>query len=169
MPAPIRPQGGDWLAWGGAGNGTQGLLSPLSLSVLGVSISGKSKEAEIKRINKELANIRSKFKGERGPRRGGHQGSATGGGTGGTLGCFLPLSPSLAQASLPYLSLCSPTGDVPPSQPPLYSDYPCCPPRDDTPLPCLCPCLAPPALCLPPSVSLLRLSPPQLPPCPQSR
>lgn len=27
-------------------------------------ISGKSKEAEIKRINKELANIRSKFKGK---------------------------------------------------------------------------------------------------------
>jgi hypothetical protein len=26
-------------------------------------LSGKSKEAEIKRINKELANIRSKFKG----------------------------------------------------------------------------------------------------------
>ena len=26
--------------------------------------SGKSKEAEIKRINKELANIRSKFKGK---------------------------------------------------------------------------------------------------------
>lgn len=26
---------------------------------------GKSKEAEIKRINKELANIRSKFKGKR--------------------------------------------------------------------------------------------------------
>lgn len=29
-----------------------------------VLISGKSKEAEIKRINKELANIRSKFKGK---------------------------------------------------------------------------------------------------------
>lgn len=28
------------------------------------SFSGKSKEAEIKRINKELANIRSKFKGK---------------------------------------------------------------------------------------------------------
>lgn len=28
------------------------------------SFLGKSKEAEIKRINKELANIRSKFKGE---------------------------------------------------------------------------------------------------------
>lgn len=28
-------------------------------------ISGKSKEAEIKRINKELANIRSKFKGDK--------------------------------------------------------------------------------------------------------
>lgn len=27
--------------------------------------SGKSKEAEIKRINKELANIRSKFKGDK--------------------------------------------------------------------------------------------------------
>jgi len=27
-------------------------------------VSGKSKEAEIKRINKELANIRSKFKGK---------------------------------------------------------------------------------------------------------
>ncbi|XP_074927379.1 AP-2 complex subunit alpha-1 [Chelonoidis abingdonii] len=40
-------------------------LSPLSLSVLGASISGKSKEAEIKRINKELANIRSKFKGDK--------------------------------------------------------------------------------------------------------
>lgn len=29
--------------------------------------SGKSKEAEIKRINKELANIRSKFKGKARP------------------------------------------------------------------------------------------------------
>lgn len=28
-------------------------------------ISGKSKEAEVKRINKELANIRSKFKGDK--------------------------------------------------------------------------------------------------------
>lgn len=28
-------------------------------------LSGKSKEAEIKRINKELANIRSKFKGDK--------------------------------------------------------------------------------------------------------
>lgn len=28
-------------------------------------VSGKSKEAEIKRINKELANIRSKFKGDK--------------------------------------------------------------------------------------------------------
>lgn len=28
-------------------------------------ITGKSKEAEIKRINKELANIRSKFKGDK--------------------------------------------------------------------------------------------------------
>jgi len=28
-----------------------------------LSFSGKSKEAEVKRINKELANIRSKFKG----------------------------------------------------------------------------------------------------------
>lgn len=28
------------------------------------SLLGKSKEAEIKRINKELANIRSKFKGK---------------------------------------------------------------------------------------------------------
>lgn len=30
-----------------------------------VSLEGKSKEAEIKRINKELANIRSKFKGDK--------------------------------------------------------------------------------------------------------
>jgi AP-2 complex subunit alpha len=30
-----------------------------------VSFAGKSKEAEQKRINKELANIRSKFKGEK--------------------------------------------------------------------------------------------------------
>lgn len=30
-----------------------------------MSFLGKSKEAEIKRINKELANIRSKFKGDR--------------------------------------------------------------------------------------------------------
>lgn len=29
------------------------------------SILGKSKEAEVKRINKELANIRSKFKGDK--------------------------------------------------------------------------------------------------------
>lgn len=29
------------------------------------SLPGKSKEAEIKRINKELANIRSKFKGDK--------------------------------------------------------------------------------------------------------
>lgn len=32
------------------------------------SFPGKSKEAEIKRINKELANIRSKFKGRLGAR-----------------------------------------------------------------------------------------------------
>lgn len=30
-----------------------------------LTLSGKSKEAEIKRINKELANIRSKFKGDK--------------------------------------------------------------------------------------------------------
>lgn len=30
-----------------------------------ISSAGKSKEAEIKRINKELANIRSKFKGDK--------------------------------------------------------------------------------------------------------
>lgn len=30
-----------------------------------ILFSGKSKEAEIKRINKELANIRSKFKGDK--------------------------------------------------------------------------------------------------------
>lgn len=29
------------------------------------SVLGKSKEAEVKRINKELANIRSKFKGDK--------------------------------------------------------------------------------------------------------
>ena len=32
------------------------------------SFAGKSKEAEVKRINKELANIRSKFKGMQHPR-----------------------------------------------------------------------------------------------------
>lgn len=31
----------------------------------GIFVPGKSKEAEIKRINKELANIRSKFKGDK--------------------------------------------------------------------------------------------------------
>uniref|UniRef100_A0A7M4FFW6 AP-2 complex subunit alpha n=1 Tax=Crocodylus porosus TaxID=8502 RepID=A0A7M4FFW6_CROPO len=39
--------------------------SPLSTFVLAAPIAGKSKEAEIKRINKELANIRSKFKGDK--------------------------------------------------------------------------------------------------------
>lgn len=33
--------------------------------VLSFHCTGKSKEAEIKRINKELANIRSKFKGDK--------------------------------------------------------------------------------------------------------
>uniref|UniRef100_A0A7M4FCA4 AP-2 complex subunit alpha n=1 Tax=Crocodylus porosus TaxID=8502 RepID=A0A7M4FCA4_CROPO len=36
-----------------------------STFVLAAPIAGKSKEAEIKRINKELANIRSKFKGDK--------------------------------------------------------------------------------------------------------
>jgi len=35
------------------------------LFVANVSLIGKSKEAEIKRINKELANIRNKFKGDK--------------------------------------------------------------------------------------------------------
>lgn len=38
-------------------------FSPLLLPGSPMSFSGKSKEAEVKRINKELANIRSKFKG----------------------------------------------------------------------------------------------------------
>ncbi|XP_077177555.1 AP-2 complex subunit alpha-2 isoform X5 [Paroedura picta] len=37
----------------------------LQLSWIGYVLKGKSKEAEIKRINKELANIRSKFKGDK--------------------------------------------------------------------------------------------------------
>uniref|UniRef100_A0A7M4G1K8 AP-2 complex subunit alpha n=1 Tax=Crocodylus porosus TaxID=8502 RepID=A0A7M4G1K8_CROPO len=37
----------------------------MSTFVLAAPIAGKSKEAEIKRINKELANIRSKFKGDK--------------------------------------------------------------------------------------------------------
>lgn len=37
---------------------------PYSLSIA-VLCAGKSKEAEVKRINKELANIRSKFKGDK--------------------------------------------------------------------------------------------------------
>eukprot|EP00069_Balaena_mysticetus_P005815 bmy_04998T0 len=39
--------------------------SPASASPTSCLASGKSKEAEIKRINKELANIRSKFKGDK--------------------------------------------------------------------------------------------------------
>lgn len=35
----------------------------LSLDIIQLFVQGKSKEAEVKRINKELANIRSKFKG----------------------------------------------------------------------------------------------------------
>lgn len=35
------------------------------VSRISSSFAGKSKEAEIKRINKELANIRSKFKGDK--------------------------------------------------------------------------------------------------------
>ena len=35
------------------------------LSSFSIIVLGKSKEAEIKRINKELANIRSKFKGDK--------------------------------------------------------------------------------------------------------
>ena len=38
--------------------------SKMSSRIASISSTGKSKEAEIKRINKELANIRSKFKGE---------------------------------------------------------------------------------------------------------
>lgn len=37
----------------------------LMLFYIFFTLSGKSKEAEIKRINKELANIRSKFKGDK--------------------------------------------------------------------------------------------------------
>lgn len=41
-------------------------LSTYLLSIyLWIHLTGKSKEAEIKRINKELANIRSKFKGDK--------------------------------------------------------------------------------------------------------
>lgn len=38
---------------------------PFILNNLFICLLGKSKEAEIKRINKELANIRSKFKGDK--------------------------------------------------------------------------------------------------------
>lgn len=37
----------------------------VSLLLFLFCIAGKSKEAEVKRINKELANIRSKFKGDK--------------------------------------------------------------------------------------------------------
>lgn len=41
------------------------VYSNLSVLTLWYVKTGKSKEAEIKRINKELANIRSKFKGDK--------------------------------------------------------------------------------------------------------
>lgn len=37
----------------------------MNFYLFNISYTGKSKEAEIKRINKELANIRSKFKGDK--------------------------------------------------------------------------------------------------------
>lgn len=36
-----------------------------SLQYIHIFVAGKSKESEIKRINKELANIRNKFKGKK--------------------------------------------------------------------------------------------------------
>ena len=50
----------------GPGQGKRGQIVQLSGTLItcpAFSAPGKSKEAEIKRINKELANIRSKFKG----------------------------------------------------------------------------------------------------------
>lgn len=45
---------------------TPNYYKPLNISYIFLSLKkGKSKEAEIKRINKELANIRSKFKGDK--------------------------------------------------------------------------------------------------------
>lgn len=41
------------------------IITDLFVGFLFSIISGKSKEAEIKRINKELANIRNKFKGDK--------------------------------------------------------------------------------------------------------
>lgn len=79
------------------------MAPPLGPSSPALSPPGKSKEAEIKRINKELANIRSKFKGRLGAHTPGSAGGAgPGAGMAGTWRCdpsplaspfLLPLAP----------------------------------------------------------------------------
>lgn len=54
------------------------LLSGTLMTCSAFPSPGKSKEAEIKRINKELANIRSKFKGGPGACAPGSEGGGAG-------------------------------------------------------------------------------------------